>query len=265
MKMIKATLIILAGLVMASAAQADQWDSWGDGGRSNDYGISDNDNHYGDDNYGDDFGRSVNRNRQRLVLDFYDQHLRGNNTLKLKNKIRNMYPNIRLRNAEIVRVRLVAKTKHGRGTAALRVGSNMTQRRMVYGHPSDFHRSNANSFDRVDFQSPSYNSDGAWQVQLNGNFKVRKVVVVLRTNQRPPTPPRRPNPPRYPNEQFQYLNCQSWGGYNTCYVGSRILDASLNHQYSTSSCIYGYSWGYTRDSIWVDNNCRGEFRIKTRR
>jgi DUF3011 family protein len=35
-------------------------------------------------------------------------------------------------------------------------------------------------------------------------------------------------------------------------------------QISQSSCRLGYSWGYDRDSVWVDHGCRAEFQIGSR-
>jgi hypothetical protein len=35
----------------------------------------------------------------------------------------------------------------------------------------------------------------------------------------------------------------------------------VQQQLSRNSCVQGRSWGYTRDSIWVDDGCRAEFLV----
>ena len=50
-------------------------------------------------------------------------------------------------------------------------------------------------------------------------------------------------------------------GYHQCGVG-RIRYAELARQYSGSPCIYGQTWGYRRDFIWVDRGCRADFWVR---
>jgi hypothetical protein len=62
----------------------------------------------------------------------------------------------------------------------------------------------------------------------------------------------------------QVVNCSSSGyRYNTCYVGD-IEFVRLANQISRSACIEGRTWGYTYDSIWVDQGCRANFEVFTR-
>lgn len=62
----------------------------------------------------------------------------------------------------------------------------------------------------------------------------------------------------------QIVNCSSSGyRYNTCYVGD-IEYVRLQSQISRSACIEGRTWGYTYDSIWVDQGCRANFEVITR-
>jgi hypothetical protein len=59
------------------------------------------------------------------------------------------------------------------------------------------------------------------------------------------------------------LTCESTGyRYNTCSVSGRIDDVSLTQQRSKASCS-GH-WGYTDDSIWVDEGCRASFTVTYR-
>lgn len=42
-------------------------------------------------------------------------------------------------------------------------------------------------------------------------------------------------------------------------------DARLVRQFSRSPCIEGDTWGFSRDGLWVDRGCRGEFHVTQRR
>jgi hypothetical protein len=60
------------------------------------------------------------------------------------------------------------------------------------------------------------------------------------------------------------INCSSSGyAYNTCYVGQNIQFARLVTQLSRSACIEGSTWGYSYDSIWVDQGCKANFEVVT--
>jgi hypothetical protein len=50
-------------------------------------------------------------------------------------------------------------------------------------------------------------------------------------------------------------------GPRQCNVG-RIRYAEIARQNSGSPCIYGQTWGYRRDSIWVDRGCRADFWVR---
>ncbi len=64
-------------------------------------------------------------------------------------------------------------------------------------------------------------------------------------------------------DQRVNVNCSSHDDrYERCYVGGDIRDVRLYRQNSNSACIEGRSWGYDRDSIWVDRGCRGEFEVR---
>ena len=117
---------------------------------------------------------------RRLRLNYNDVHMRGReNTLFLKRKIKEQYPNIRLRQATLDKIILIAKTKFGRGTATLKVGPNLSAPNVVDGNPSDFFNPDRYTFDRVHIDNPSYSSRGPWQIKLRGNFIIRKVVVIV--------------------------------------------------------------------------------------
>jgi hypothetical protein len=60
-----------------------------------------------------------------------------------------------------------------------------------------------------------------------------------------------------------YIRCESRDGRrNSCRIdnfrsrGVRIVD-----QHSNTTCRYGQNWGYSSNSIWVDDGCRATFRV----
>jgi hypothetical protein len=127
--------------------------------------------------------------RERFVLDFNDSHISGHRgepaTLYLKRSLKQQYPRAEISKMDLRKVVLVAKSKKGRGGAQLRVGKRATSMQEVNGHPGSFQNNRRHSFDRVNFQNPSNNSRGPWQVDLKGNFIVRKVVLEVEDHSRP--------------------------------------------------------------------------------
>lgn len=121
--------------------------------------------------------------KDRLVLDFADSHIRGSrgyaSTLYLKKALLEQYPGINISDYRLRKVVVVAKSKIGRGDVQLRVGPEVTGRYRVAGSPGGFYSNHPRSFDRVGIHNPFGDSWGPWQLLLNGNFKVRKVELVV--------------------------------------------------------------------------------------
>jgi hypothetical protein len=121
--------------------------------------------------------------RERFVLDFDDSQIRGHRgeaaTIFLKKSLKNQYPWLDLSDKDLHRVVLVAKSKRGRGGASLRVGDRMTGMSEVAGRPGTFKNYRRYTFDRVQLRNPSSDSRGPWQIDLKGNFIVRKVVLEM--------------------------------------------------------------------------------------
>jgi hypothetical protein len=68
-----------------------------------------------------------------------------------------------------------------------------------------------------------------------------------------------------PGGQTTVIRCDSSeGGRQTCSAPGAIRRARVSRQISQSECRQGYSWGYTRDGLWVDHGCRAEFEVQTR-
>ena len=125
---------------------------------------------------------TVNAQTRRLQIPMYGEHMRGQNTIFLKQQIKDLYPRINLRTSQLKKVILVAKSKHGNGTVALKVGHNTGRDFVVDGAAYDFHY--PGNFSRVPIRN-HFGSRGVWQLKLQGNFKIKKVVVVLDTQRRP--------------------------------------------------------------------------------
>jgi len=150
---------------------------------------------------------------KKLVLQFHGQQFKQQSKIFLKQELQRQH-GLRVQNFKLVRVRLVAKSRNGNGKANLIVGQNRTQKKYINGAPRDFRYNDANTWDRVNFRNPSYNSKGNWQIHLKGNIKVKKVVVFLeRTRRRRPSP--RPMPePRYGKACF--YKSAYYGGQSFC-------------------------------------------------
>jgi hypothetical protein len=62
------------------------------------------------------------------------------------------------------------------------------------------------------------------------------------------------------------VKCESNGyKYNTCNAGVKIADVKVYIKHSSSSCIYGSSYGFNKRSIWVDDGCRATFEVLSKR
>jgi hypothetical protein len=66
--------------------------------------------------------------------------------------------------------------------------------------------------------------------------------------------------PRHANAQ-QLVTCESFRGNRQFCEVNTAGGVSVNRQLSSTSCIRGQTWGYTRNAIWVRNGCRAEFVV----
>jgi len=55
--------------------------------------------------------------------------------------------------------------------------------------------------------------------------------------------------------------CESQSGRREQCTADTRLGVALSRQLSREACVEGRSWGYTNNSIWVDNGCRAEFIV----
>jgi hypothetical protein len=58
------------------------------------------------------------------------------------------------------------------------------------------------------------------------------------------------------------VHCRSYNnGYQSCYAGAGVVQATLISQSGDGTCSSGYNYGVTNDSVWVNNGCGGEFSV----
>jgi hypothetical protein len=108
----------------------------------------------------------------------YGEHLRGQNIIPIKRKIKQLYGHMNLRDMNLVGVTMLAKSKMGRAQASLIVGQEESYPQTIYGHPQNFHNPSSRSFSQVYLQNPAYgSSQGKWQIALRGNIKVQELIV----------------------------------------------------------------------------------------
>jgi hypothetical protein len=63
-----------------------------------------------------------------------------------------------------------------------------------------------------------------------------------------------------PGAAIQAVNCSSDDGHrHFCPVNTQG-GVRVFKQHSDAPCRQGYSWGYTRQGIWVDRGCRADFQ-----
>jgi len=131
---------------------------------------------------------------KKFVLHFDGQQFRQQGKIFLKQELQRQH-GIRVSNFRLNRVKLVAKSRNGNGKAKLVVGQDQTQMKYINGSRRDFRYNGNDSWDKVNFRNPSYNSRGNWQIHLRGNIKVKRVVVFLERKRGPgPRPYPRPRP-----------------------------------------------------------------------
>jgi hypothetical protein len=100
----------------------------------------------------------------------------------------------------------------------------------------------------------------------NAIYAIQRSVTYRNGGYPNPNPPYPPNPyPPYPGQTVS-LTCESWNhAYANCAVGGYIQSVQLQYQRSRESCIYGSTWGYSANTVWVSGGCRATFLVSLRR
>lgn len=224
---------------------------------------------------------------ERFVLRVGDLEYQGSNVIRIKEMLRQQY-NIVPQDYELTGVSVLSKTRHGRGTAALKVGQWVSNPQRIYGTPEYFDSRDPRTFYETYFYNDNLYEQGVWQLVLEGNHKVRRIVVDAHLRRGPPGPgpgpgprppgpgPRPPGPPPHhppgpgpgPGYDVQYVECGSWNN-NTMFCeppyGGTPVTARVVRQQSNSPCIFGQTFGLYDRGVWVSGGCRASFEVQTQR
>jgi len=210
--------------------------------------------------------------RERYQLQLNDQEMRGATTLQLKQLLLQQH-RVNANRYELVGIRLIAKSQAGRGTAALRVGRWTSNAQRIQGSPQDWNRPGLNTFDQLDFSNNSRRDRGAWQVEFQGNVKVRRVVLIVERvggggGRGDDWDDGWDDDDRDNGGgliRFQNVRCEShFNALNQCAVNGRIVVLRLLQQHSTSPCVEGRTYGTYERGVWVRGGCRATFQVGTR-
>jgi hypothetical protein len=116
---------------------------------------------------------------ERFVLQLNDAEFNGRSAIALKTLLMRQH-RINANRYQLEQVSMMAKSRAGRGTAALRVGRYQSNEQRVQGDPRSFNDRSPRSFDRLSFYNEARRDRGQeWQIILVGNIKVRRIVVAL--------------------------------------------------------------------------------------
>lgn len=196
--------------------------------------------------------------RERFQLQLNDAEYIGAQSIPLKQLLKQQY-NIRVEDYELVGVRLVAKSRQGQGTAALKVGNWVSNAIRVPGNPQDYNRPGPRTFSDMDFDNGSRRENGVWQIQLQGNIKVRKIVVIAERNFGG-------GGGGGGGGTIEQVRCESIrNSPNRCQVRGQIQAIRLLQQHSMQACTLGQTFGAQGSVVWVTNGCRGTFEVRTLR
>ncbi|MCB0378157.1 MAG: hypothetical protein KDD33_06670 [Bdellovibrionales bacterium] len=123
----------------------------------------------------------------RATLDYNDLHIQGGplggeQILALRQKAQQEL-GLNTQQYKIISATLVAKSRAGQGKASFKVGSAESPEQKIPGRPADFQNNSDWSYSTLDFSNPSVfsngNDNGAWQIHLRGNIKVKEVILIL--------------------------------------------------------------------------------------
>lgn len=128
--------------------------------------------------------------REQVVLAYRDQVVPAEpNTLTvlaLKKDLRRQYPRLELRGTALIEAQLVVQPLRRPGLAQLVVGAEASEVIEVPVRRKRFSLRGRRDFQRIRFANPSADSDGPWQILLDGSFLVREVVLYLAEYAYPP-------------------------------------------------------------------------------
>ncbi len=124
---------------------------------------------------------------EKVVLDFGERQIfaKPNDPafIFLKKEMHDRFPQINISSLALEKVVILAKSRRGHGTVQLKVGKNVTPKAQIAGSPQAFYSPARHTFDRVQLNNPSYNSNGPWRLLLRGNIVISKIVLIINDDQ----------------------------------------------------------------------------------
>ncbi|MFN7728333.1 MAG: DUF3011 domain-containing protein [Bdellovibrio sp.] len=197
--------------------------------------------------------------REDFVLQMGNQEFNGASTIRLKMLLQEQY-GIRANDYELVGVRMVAKSQFGRGSARLTVGDWSSHSQRIDGHPATWNDSHPRTYARLDFGNESWRQNGPWQLQLNGNIKIQRIVVSLSRSFDDGFDDGHPGG----HHRQSMVTCFSNGhALQQCPVQGQIIGIQIVNQISIAPCVEGRSFGTYQGGIWVRGGCRATFQVTT--
>ena len=107
-------------------------------------------------------------------------HSKGEEVLKLKQLLKQYAPQLDLKEMEVEKVTLIAKSKAGNGRATLTMGQTSNYPAIVPGNQRQFQSNAPRTFHQIELKN-SLSSNGAWHIELKGNIKVKEIIVKLKS------------------------------------------------------------------------------------
>lgn len=118
---------------------------------------------------------------KRFAIDLNGQEFNSGqreDTIALKALILRKFGNVDLRGLDLTRVTVMAKSQAGRAQMSLLVGNHIGQPQQIQGNPRDYFL--PGRFSTYVFGSPGRDSAGVWQLKIQGNVKVDRILVEAR-------------------------------------------------------------------------------------
>jgi len=118
---------------------------------------------------------------KRFALDLRGQEFNSGqreDTVALKALIQRQYGNVDLRGLDLTRVTVMAKSQMGRARMSLLVGNQFSQPQLIRGNPRDYFL--PGRFSTHIFASPGRDPAGVWQLKIQGNVKIDRILVEAR-------------------------------------------------------------------------------------
>ena len=205
--------------------------------------------------------------KERVVVDFFGQQYRGQgNILKIGRHINQQLGRGSLQDYEIRRVKLVAKSRRGQGQATLLIGRQNAGSYNVPGVPRDFGVESSWTYHEIVMRPNMRHQSMPVQIELRGNIKVDRVVVVLK--------PIRHGGGHGRVERVR-VTCESFRrSYEECDVltsarltriarrNARIESVQLVRDHSRrTSCERNFNYGFFGTTVWVDDGCKATFEV----